>query len=119
MVLGSAGIVFALNLADRRRSFVILSALGARRRQIGAFIWSEGLLIFAGGSAVGLLTGFAVAQMLVKLLTGVFDPPPQSLNIPWAYLALLISSAFAATAAAVLAAQAAAQVSVTEGLREL
>jgi putative ABC transport system permease protein len=119
MVPGSAGVVFALNLADRRRVLVILSALGAKRRQIGAFIWSEGLLIFVGGSAIGLLTGFAIAQMLVRLLTGVFDPPPQSLVVPWPYLALLILSTLVATVAAVLAAQAAAQAAVTEGLREL
>ena len=25
--------------------------------------------------------------MLTKVLTGVFDPPPASLSVPWAYLA--------------------------------
>jgi putative ABC transport system permease protein len=24
--------------------------------------------------------------MLVKLLTGVFDPPPETLTVPWLYL---------------------------------
>ena len=27
--------------------------------------------------------------MTVKILTGVFDPPPAHLSIPWAYLAAL------------------------------
>jgi putative ABC transport system permease protein len=119
MAAGSAGIVFALNLADRRRALVLLSALGATRRQMGAFIWSEALLTLTVGLILGLAAGFAVAEVLVKLLTGVFDPPPQSLNIPWAYLVLLISSTFAATAAAVLTAQAHARVSVSEVLRAI
>ena len=27
--------------------------------------------------------------MLIKLLTHVFDPPPERATVPWAYLALL------------------------------
>jgi putative ABC transport system permease protein len=30
-----------------------------------------------------------VAQMLVKLLTGIFDPPPEHISAPWPYLTLL------------------------------
>ena len=34
--------------------------------------------------------------MLMKVLTGVFDPPPSSLAIPWAYLgAVLVISLIA------------------------
>jgi putative ABC transport system permease protein len=118
MVVGAAGIVFALNLADRRRSFAILSALGAKRGQIAAFLWSEGLLIMVGGSAAGLLIGFAVAEMLVKLLTAVFDPPPPGLSVPWAYLALTGMAMLASVVAALLATLAQAQRSVAGQLRE-
>ena len=38
--------------------------------------------------------------MLVKVLHGVFDPAPDSLAVPWAYLAILTSVALAATAIA-------------------
>src|ERR1700674_1628344 len=45
MVAGAAGLILALGLTDRQRSFAILSALGAKPRQLSAFLWSEGLLI--------------------------------------------------------------------------
>jgi putative ABC transport system permease protein len=40
--------------------------------------------------------------MLVKMLTGVFDPPPASLSVPWFYLVVLISAAAVSTIIAVL-----------------
>ena len=48
-------------------------------------------MILISGMILGFGTGFAIAKMLVKVLTGVFDPPPQSLTIPWAYLMLLVA----------------------------
>ncbi|MEA2311692.1 MAG: putative transport system permease protein, partial [Solirubrobacteraceae bacterium] len=48
--------------------------------------------------AAGL--GFALAEMLVAMLTHVFDPPPDALAVPWAFLAALGG---AATLAAVVA----------------
>ncbi len=57
--------------------------------------------------------------MLVKLLTGVFDPPPQGLSVPWIYLVLLAAAATASTAAAVLGAQAASRRPPVEALRDL
>lgn len=97
MVAGSTGLILALGLADRRRTFAILAALGAKSYQLGAFIWSEGLLILFGGGLIGTILGFGIAQMLVKLLTGVFDPPPEVLAIPWGYLFMLGLTAIAAT----------------------
>jgi putative ABC transport system permease protein len=38
--------------------------------------------------------------MLVKVLTGVFDPPPDVLSIPWAYLTAVITLILGAVAAA-------------------
>src|SRR5262249_40901141 len=83
----------ALGVTERRRSFAILAALGATRRQLAAFLWSEGLIVFIGGAALGVLVGVGIAQMLVKLLTGVFDPPPDSLAVPTLYIAALIAIA--------------------------
>jgi putative ABC transport system permease protein len=51
------------------------------------------------------------------LLTGVFDPPPEALSLPWGYLAALVITA---TSAALLAATSEAMRSrahVTEKLR--
>ena len=38
--------------------------------------------------------------MIVKILTGVFDPPPEHLSVPWAYLAALLVAVSAAIALA-------------------
>jgi putative ABC transport system permease protein len=77
------------------------------------------LIILVVGLILGLATGAAVAQILVMMLTGVFDPPPQSLAIPWGYLLLLVACAILASVAAVLITQAAARRSLIEGLKTL
>jgi putative ABC transport system permease protein len=118
MLLGAAAIVFILNLAERRRAFAIMAAVGARQPQIRAFIWGEGLLVFLGGSLAGLLAGLLLAAMLVTLLTGVFDPPPTGLTIPWLYLAVLGAAMFAATLAAGVATQITLRRPIVTALRE-
>jgi putative ABC transport system permease protein len=59
--------------------------------------------LVTGGLAAGAVTGWAVSAMLVAVLTGVFDPPPASITVPWPYLAgvalLTIAAAVAGTAA--------------------
>lgn len=90
MVAAASGLMLALGLAERRRTFAILAVLGAKPHQLGAFIWSEALLQFLFGTLLGGLTGFGLAWMLVKLLTGVFDPAPAHLEIPWGYLLSLM-----------------------------
>ncbi|MFJ6322141.1 MULTISPECIES: FtsX-like permease family protein [unclassified Rhizobium] len=102
MAAAAGGLMLALGLIERRRNFAILSAIGATRPQLAAFLWSEGLLIIAGGVIFGLLSGVATAWMLVKLLTGVFDPPPEALSIPWSYLSIVLLLMVAAVVTAVL-----------------
>lgn len=119
MVASATGLILALGLADRRRTFAILSALGAKPRQLGAFLWSEALLLFFAGTAVGTLTGFALAWMLVKLLTGAFDPPPEALSVPWGYVGVLIGVALLSVAFAVLGALRETQVPAVQRMREI
>ena len=119
LLIGATGLVLGLSLVERRRTFAILAALGARANQLGAFIWSEGLLLLAGGCIIGIAAGVGVAQMLVALLTHVFDPPPEVLVVPWSYLALLISAAIIATGVAMASAQRLSTGLVVESLREL
>lgn len=119
MLSGATGLVLALGLAERRRTFAILSALGAKSSQLGSFLWSEGLLILLGGTVMGVALGYGVAQMLVKILAGVFDPPPEAMSVPWAYLALLCVAALASTIIAVLGARVASRRSVIESLRDI
>lgn len=119
MVAATCGLMLALGLAERRRTFAILSALGAKPHQLGAFIWSEALLQFVVGTSLGVITGFGLAWMLVKLLIGVFDPPPENLNIPWLYLGALILLALLSIVIAVLGALHDTRVPAVQRMREL
>jgi len=95
----SVGMVLALGMAERRRNFAVMRLTGAGKKELDAFIHSETFLIFIGGAAAGILLGVGIAWMLVKVLSGVFDPPPEFLSLPWNYLALLLATALASTAA--------------------
>src|SRR5690348_10450591 len=87
LAAAASGLVLALGLVERRRTFAIAAALGARSRQLAAFVWSEAIFVTAGGVLLGVLSGWALSFIIVKILTGVFDPPPPHLFVPWAYLA--------------------------------
>jgi putative ABC transport system permease protein len=100
LVLAAATLVSGLQLAERRRTFAIASVLGARRRQLVNLAVSEAALTSAIGLAAGALIGWAMTRMLVKVLSGVFDPPPAALAVPWGYLVTIAFAAFAAVAAA-------------------
>jgi putative ABC transport system permease protein len=117
MATGFTGLIFALGLSERRRTFAILSALGATKKQLGYFIWSEGLLILIGGGICGIGLGFGIAEMFIKVLTGVFDPPPEFLNISVGYLAVLVVSSVLATVVAVYTVRKVAQSQVIKALR--
>jgi putative ABC transport system permease protein len=88
LVLAAAatGLALGLGFQERRRTFAIASALGARSRQLGGFVWSESAFVTAGGLVLGAVIAVAISEMLVKVLTGVFDPPPDVLAVPWGYL---------------------------------
>src|SRR5207245_10971173 len=86
LAAGASGLVLAVGVAERRRTFAIASAIGAKRRQLGGFVWSEAAFVAIGGLALGALSGWWIAQVIVKILTGVFDPPPEHLSVPWGYL---------------------------------
>ena len=78
----------------------IAIALGGKRREIGAFIWSEAGLVLAGGLVSGAALGWGLAAMLVRLLNSIFDPPPTRLSVPWMYLALVLAATSGAIALA-------------------
>ena len=101
LAAAAAGLVLWLGLNERRRTFALAAALGANRRQLAGFVWGEATFVTVGGVALGAIGAWGLTHMIVKVLTGVFDPPPTTLAIPWTYLALVIA---AAAAAVVLAA---------------
>ncbi|HET6985904.1 MAG TPA: hypothetical protein VFI00_04780, partial [Kribbella sp.] len=72
-----------------------------------------------GGLAGGALIAWALAAMLIKVLTGVFDPPPSSTAVPWLYLAVtLVVSVGAILGGALMSARGSTRPAVEE-LREL
>ena len=55
LIAGASGLVLGLGLIERRRDFALLAAMGAKGRQLGSFLWTEGLIILISG----MLLGFA------------------------------------------------------------
>lgn len=102
LMAGALGLVLALGHIERRRSLAVLRALGGGAACIGAFLWSEALLVLSFGLAAGLGLGMALAGALVKMITQVFDPPPEFLAVPWSLLAGLALAGALAMVLAVL-----------------
>jgi putative ABC transport system permease protein len=117
LAAAAGGLALWLGLAEGRRAHAIAAALGANRRQVGMFVHAETAVVTLGGIALGGLTAWALTRVLVKVLTGVFDPPPASITIPWSYLAVLIGTIVVAAAAASMAAIRAARRSPIDILR--
>jgi putative ABC transport system permease protein len=61
---------------------------------------TEAAFVTVAGLVAGAAGGWLLSQMLVKVLTGVFDPPPSALAVPWAYLAVVGGVAVVAIALA-------------------
>ncbi|MEW2471342.1 FtsX-like permease family protein [Streptomyces sp. NPDC046994] len=119
LAAGSGGLVLALGLAERRRTFAIATVLGAKKRQLRGMVITEALLLAATGLAGGALIGWILSEMLVKVLTGVFDPPPASLAVPGLYLTLTAVAAVGAILAAALNGIRGARRPAVEELRDL
>jgi putative ABC transport system permease protein len=121
LVLAAAatGLALGLGFQERRRTFAIASALGARRRQLGGFVWGESIFVTGGGLILGSLIASALSVTLVDVLTGVFDPPPDFLTIPWGYLIGVGTAVLATVLAAGLITLRALRRPAIEELRDL
>jgi putative ABC transport system permease protein len=91
----------ALAVIERRHEFATMAAVGATLRSIGAFVWSEAALVLATALLLAAGLGLVLALMLVAMLQHVFDPPPDALTVPWAYLGELALAALITTAIAI------------------
>lgn len=108
LAVAATGLSLWLGLHERRRMYAIAAALGARARQLGGFIVAEAAAVALTGLALGGLLAATVAEMLVNVLHGVFDPPPEAPAVPVAYLLAVLALAVASAAgAAVLTVRAA------------
>jgi putative ABC transport system permease protein len=119
LAAAASGLALGLGFRERRRTYAIAVALGARRKQLGGFVWGESAFVTAGGLALGAVVATAISLMLVKVLTGVFDPPPAAPAVPWLYLAALVALTCAATGAAGALTLRALRRPAIEELREL
>ena len=111
LVAAAMALFVALAVAERRHELATMAALGAGLRSIWAFVWSEAVLVLVAGLLLAAGLGLLLALMLVAMLQHVFDPPPDSLAVPWTYLAELAMGAVGATVVAALI--------VARGLRRL
>ena len=98
LALACSGLALLGGIVERRRALVLLAALGATARQRGRFLAAEARAIVVAGLVGGAVIGATIAYLLVKVLTGIFDPPPASATVPWAYLALLVALVTGVTA---------------------
>jgi putative ABC transport system permease protein len=97
LAAGAMALFVALGLAERRHEFATMAALGRSLRDVSAFLWSEALLVLGAGLALAAGLGWLLSEMLVAMLQHVFDPPPDALAVPWAYLLELGGAAVLAT----------------------
>jgi putative ABC transport system permease protein len=103
LALACSGLALLLGAAQRRRALVLLGALGATPRQRGRFLAGEARALLLGGLAGGTVIAATISSLLVKVLTGIFDPPPTAATLPVGYLLALLASVCAATELVVLA----------------
>lgn len=115
----SGGLVIGLGLAERRRTIAIATALGASRRQLRQLTAAEPLFVSVTGVAAGALAGWGMSYLLVKVLTGVFDPPPTTLAVPWSYLAVTAASAVGALGVAAALVASRTRATARDHLREI
>jgi putative ABC transport system permease protein len=119
LAIAATGLALGLGFRERRRTFAIAAALGARRRHLGGFVWSESSFVAGGGLLLGAVLASGITWMLVKVLTGVFDPPPDYLSVPWGYLITVLVIVLAAVAAAGVVTLRALRRPAIEELRDL
>lgn len=119
LAVAAGALVIALRFAERRRTFAIADALGATRKQLTSFVVAEACVLAFCGLAGGAAIGALLSQVLVKMLTGVFDPPPGSLTIPWDYLIATAAATTITIGAVALGTARLASRSPAQALREL
>ncbi len=86
-----------LEITERKQEFATMAALGAPFKKISAFLWFEVAIVLALGFVIAIILGWLLSMMLVAMLQHVFDPPPDTLAIPWLFLLELAGITILAT----------------------
>jgi len=121
VTIAAVGVALFLlaGLAERRREFATLVAIGAEPRQVRASMLGETLFVGVAGIAAGLLTGALVGVTLLQILAGVFDPPADAPAMPWTLIGVTTGVVVLALSAALLVAdRGLSRLSVVAALRE-
>jgi len=90
LAVASGVLALVVGAAQRRRMLTILTLIGATSLQRRRFLRSEATALLAAGLLGGLVAGFVVAAELVKVLHGIFDPPPEHATVPLGLLGALV-----------------------------
>ncbi|MBB6473875.1 ABC transporter permease [Sphaerisporangium rubeum] len=117
LVVGSA---FAVGVAQRRREFGLLRAVGATPRQVRRMVYGEALAVGVTATAAGVAAGALLGPVLGDVLvTAGFEPPGFTVRLSPAPLAASFAAGVLVTLAGVgTASRRAARVRPLEALRE-
>jgi putative ABC transport system permease protein len=85
-VLAVLTVLYAL-LDEQRRELGVLRALGASRTQTGGFVLAQSAVIGVSGTLLGVVAGFAIGVVLVKVVNLQSFGWTMRLMAPWPSLA--------------------------------
>ena len=99
IVIAAILLVTIMHVGARQRQIGALRAFGAPRRSVVAIVWGELLLLFLAGFVLGILIGYAGAQLISASLTATtavrmpveFAREDMSLAVWFVALAMLVS----------------------------
>ena len=88
VVIGLFGLSssFGARVLARRREVGVLRHIGMTRRQVGAMLAGEGLLVSALGLAVGLALGWLISLVLINVVNPQSFHWGMELHMPWRLL---------------------------------
>ena len=110
---------FSAQALARRREFGVLRHIGVTRRQIGAMLASEGLVVGGLGVAVGLALGWLVSLILIHVINRQSFHWSMDMHLPWPLLTLVGGVlVLAASATAVVSGRRAMSDEMTRAVRE-
>ncbi|WP_144793055.1 FtsX-like permease family protein [Kocuria palustris] len=108
----------SLSVLERTRENSLLRALGLSRRQLGALIRREALVIAAAAGAAGVVAGWLLGTGVVSAM--VTETIPVAITVPWGGLAAVALGVLAvALVSSALPARRATRVPPVEGLSAL